>query len=361
MRKFFKNILLVTLPACLFLFAALEIIFRIFIPASQIPNVMFDNEYRILKYDKTAVPEGYASFGKKGEYRFKWRINNEGWNSPVDYPEKRSGKTRIAVIGDSYTEAFQVNNDSIFSNLLQAKLGDSYEVFTFGMSGAPLSQYLHMSRYVTRKFDPDILVINVVHNDFDESLREIKKEDYFLTLSIDSSGIVTENEPPINAYQPNPFKRILSRSATVRYFTFNMNIPAKIQAIKNHKDDNTFNANIKVGKTQELTHKIEIATKYIVEKFKNENIDRRVIFVIDAPRADIYAGKIDSSNVLFLEKILQTVCELNHVEFLSLTHIFQKDFEKYNRAFNAPYDYHWDEYGHLIVGIALEKSFFRKK
>ena len=56
---------------------------------------------------------------------------------------------------------------------LREKLHSQFDVYGFGKSGAPLSQYLQMTRYVIKHFDPEIIVINVIRNDFDESLRRV--------------------------------------------------------------------------------------------------------------------------------------------------------------------------------------------
>lgn len=52
------------------------------------------------------------------------------------------------------------------------RLGDRYEVYSFGFSGSPLSHYLQIARYVNHTVGPDVLVFSVVHNDFSESLCE---------------------------------------------------------------------------------------------------------------------------------------------------------------------------------------------
>ena len=47
----------------------------------------------------------------KNAIRANYKINANGWNSGYDRyePKKTKGKYRIAVVGDSYVEAFQVD------------------------------------------------------------------------------------------------------------------------------------------------------------------------------------------------------------------------------------------------------------
>ena len=71
------------------------------------------------------------------------------------------------MVGDSYVEAFQVDYNKSLSEILRAKLGsDKYEVFRFGISGAPLSQYLHVFRTEILKYAPDLLIFILVTTTF---------------------------------------------------------------------------------------------------------------------------------------------------------------------------------------------------
>jgi hypothetical protein len=49
------------------------------------------------------------------------------------------------------------------------RAGVAAEVLRFGMDGAPLSQYLHVLRHEVRAFKPDVVLVQLIHNDFDES------------------------------------------------------------------------------------------------------------------------------------------------------------------------------------------------
>ena len=63
--------------------------------------------------------------------------------------------------------------DEDIERQLRAK-GHKAEVYQFGMDGAPLSQYLHVLRREVVKYQPDIVVVPLTHNDFDESYRFLK-------------------------------------------------------------------------------------------------------------------------------------------------------------------------------------------
>ena len=74
------------------------------------------------------------------------------------------------------------------------------EVLRFGMDGAPLSQYLHMLRREVSAFKPDLVVVLLIHNDFDESYRFLKTRyaSAFLKIGVDEEGRPRRSPPPIS-------------------------------------------------------------------------------------------------------------------------------------------------------------------
>src|ERR1051325_8981311 len=97
------------------------------------------------------------------------RVNNAGFVNDQDYV--RDGPPLIAVIGDSFIEAQMVTYPESLQGRLAAALKDTFRVYSFAGSGAPLSQYLIWAGYAVKQYGARAVVINVVGNDFDESLR----------------------------------------------------------------------------------------------------------------------------------------------------------------------------------------------
>ncbi len=54
------------------------------------------------------------------------------------------------------------------------RAGVTAEVLRFGMDGAPLSQYPHVLRRDVPAFKLDVVLVQLIHNDFDESYRFLK-------------------------------------------------------------------------------------------------------------------------------------------------------------------------------------------
>lgn len=99
----------------------------------------------------------------------KRQVNNAGFISDQKY-DSAAKTPLIAIVGDSYIEAMQVNYvDTAEANLL-AKCTPNARVYSFGAQFAPLSQYLAWVKYASQTYQPQVVVVNIVGNDFDESL-----------------------------------------------------------------------------------------------------------------------------------------------------------------------------------------------
>jgi len=347
--RFLKNIIFLTLPSFFILFIGLELFFRFVIPASEKPIAYFDEENSLLRSDEKKRTEGTYTIGKFAKIRAKWRTNNYGWNSAIDYhPNASSDKKLISIIGDSFVRALQVDVDKNFAALLRNKLPNEYEVYSFGHDGAPLSQYLHMSRYVNKYFKPHILVFLLIHNDFDESVVQFHSTPYFLQLNMENSnGKIDEVRPT-----KQNFYQFLTYSAIFRYLYSNHGYIAQLY----FGGKQNYNANVDVDFILKKQATVKKATNILIKKIKDENTDKRIIFLMDAPRNDIYSNKLPESNVIWMNEMVRQISQYHHLELIDLTNSFYNNYTKKNKKFNSELDFHWDEYGHSIVSDVLYQN-----
>ena len=98
------------------------------------------------------------------------RTNNAGWVSDIDY-ERTADTPLVAMVGDSYVQGDQVPWRDTCHGRLARRLDDAIRVYSFGINGAPLSQYLAYAEHARDSYRPVALVIPIVENDFDQSLR----------------------------------------------------------------------------------------------------------------------------------------------------------------------------------------------
>lgn len=362
MKKTLKNILFVTLPMMIIFFILLEIVSRIFFPGSDRANTIYDEQNQLVKYDRKYGTRGLWTTGNLAQQRGKWRINNDGWNSPIDYvTEKTAGVKRIAVIGDSYIEAWQVSAEKNYPSLLDDSLGKGYEVYSFGVSGSPLSQYLHMSRYVEKKYSPDIYVFNLIHNDFHESINGLSYIPMYMTIKFDTDSTFTEVQPvkPERTHNKVPGGEILRKSSLFRYLYYNLNLMDKFRSKKAGKKE--VEMNVAVSDVVDKKDSLIAVTKYLLSKIKTELAGKEVIFIMDAPRQNIYKGDLASAKVSWLNQMVSQQCRDMGMPFIDLTPLMATDYEKNKKKFETQYDNHWAEYGHEFVASVLYNYFKNAK
>jgi Fe2+ transport system protein FeoA len=349
-RELARSLLLLGIPSAVACLLALEVFFRVGIPAAEVPLRHFDRAEGILRFDSAGPREGLFTRGRFAEVRGRWRINEAGWNSAIEYlprAQRAPGRTLVAVIGDSYVNGFQVDVERNLAARLREVVGASLEVYGFGMPGAPLSQYLQMSRYVARRFDPDVLAIAVVHNDFHESLRELHPDPAFLQLERADGGLV--EVPPAGPREaaPPPWMR----SALARYLL--ITLQSTLLAGAAPGPDAPFVANVPVEALEAHRERVREATFWVVERLRRENPARTLVVLMDAPRADLYAGTLAASRVLWLNRLLAEACAAYGVPFVDLSERFAAAYARDGTRFESAADAHWNEAGHREAALAL--------
>lgn len=84
---------------------------------------------------------------------------------------KTSTKTRIALVGDSFTFGDNVAYEESWGYLLEKALGPEFEVLNFGVSGYAVDQaYLRYEKDV-RSWHPKLIIFGLISDDVERSLR----------------------------------------------------------------------------------------------------------------------------------------------------------------------------------------------
>lgn len=134
----------------------LEITLRVFgFAARTMPTKNVDGNYLFAPGDS-----GYWVRGGLGEIRNYYEINNQGFNSIVDYEGLDSATINIALIGDSYIQGFQTDVRKSIGRQLENLLGPKYIVHEFGRAGANIVDYgLVYNEYIKSKSYDYIFVL----------------------------------------------------------------------------------------------------------------------------------------------------------------------------------------------------------
>ncbi|MEP6687657.1 MAG: SGNH/GDSL hydrolase family protein [Gemmatimonadales bacterium] len=110
-------------------------------------------------------------------------INHDGMRGPDIPLEHPPGTLRIALLGDSFIEAFEVAFDSTVGQVLARRLsalrGAPVEVLNFGVGGYGTTQELLTLRAQVWKYTPDLVLLAVTTgNDITDNYRPLSQDSY---------------------------------------------------------------------------------------------------------------------------------------------------------------------------------------
>ncbi|HEX8145390.1 MAG TPA: SGNH/GDSL hydrolase family protein [Pyrinomonadaceae bacterium] len=177
---------------------------------------------------------------KEGEAYIK--INSDGLRDREHVKQKPPGTLRIAVLGDSWAEAFQVPMEKSFWAVMERKLsecerlgGMKVEVINFGVSGYGTGQELTTLRRHVWAYSPDIVLLAFNGaNDVSDNSRALRKEEgipYFIyrdgKLLLDSSFLESPAYQLRNSKLNLQLKRVRDYS---RLLQFVYDLPNVIEA-----------------------------------------------------------------------------------------------------------------------------------
>jgi hypothetical protein len=109
------------------------------------------------------------------------QINSRGFRDVEHNYQKPAGTVRIAVLGNSWTEALQVPFENTYTSVLQTKLsqaqcfpGKRVEVLNFGVAGYSTAQELLLLQQKVWSYQPDLVVLALyTARDVTNNVREL--------------------------------------------------------------------------------------------------------------------------------------------------------------------------------------------
>ncbi|MDO8495065.1 MAG: GDSL-type esterase/lipase family protein [bacterium] len=108
------------------------------------------------------------------EYRVPVQLNNFGLVGPDTSLEKPAETFRVAFVGDSFTEAFQVETEAAFPRVIEKRvndLGKKVETLNFGVTSYGTVKEDWVIKNSALRFNPDLIVLGYfVGNDFADNL-----------------------------------------------------------------------------------------------------------------------------------------------------------------------------------------------
>lgn len=297
--------------------------------------------------------------------------NNAGFVN--DQPYRRDDPLPLlAVIGDSYVHAAMVPYPQTLQGQLATALAGKRRVYSFGASGAPLSQYLVWARAAVEDYGADRLVIVVVGNDFDESHVRYKTGPGFWLYAPDSDGVL---KLTLQEYRPGPLRDLAYRSALARYLLFNLGVgPHLLQASvadrlpgpggeQGSPGDLPAGAPSYAGNTAAATDAARMAiSRAVIHAFFRDLpaytrlAPDRVLFVLDGFR---YPPTAEASRGTYFDRMRRLFFDqaaAHGYPAIDMDGPFFARFRQTGERFEWPRDGHWNPLGHELAAKAVLDS-----
>jgi len=209
-----------------------------------------------------------------GETRQYVRINSHGFRDVERDYQKPPNTVRIAVLGNSWTEALQVPHQKTFCTVLEQKLaasgcfsGKRIEVLNFGVAGYSTAQELLTLQQEVWKYNPDVILVALYPaRDIANNVREL-------------NNAVNPEQSPYFVYRGD--KLVLDDS----YRTLAVMQPRQI-ALEQVRD--TLNEHVRVLQAIDALQqagRIQLAMAAMKEKAEKAGVDN-LEFSIYAPPSD---------------------------------------------------------------------------
>jgi len=173
MNRSFRNALLnmiILMTSLMFAAALVEVGVRAF-GLFRFPPDDFVEPHPELGWAHIPNKEGYWIIGNE---RIYVKINSKGLRDKEYSYQKPKGVYRILVLGDSFTEGFQVPLEETFCEVLEKKLAThrtKFEVINAGFAGVGTDYALLFLRREGFKYDPDLVLLAFFGNDIYDNYR----------------------------------------------------------------------------------------------------------------------------------------------------------------------------------------------
>jgi hypothetical protein len=293
------------------------------------------------------------------------QVNNAGYANDQEY-DRDDPRRLLAVVGDSYVQASMIPYHETLQGRLAAMVAPDARVYSFGASGAPLSQYLVWAREAREQWKAQALAIIVVGNDFDESLAIYRKSPGFHHYISDPDGSL---KLQLVEYRPGRLRFIAEHSALVRYLIFNMQVLEHLRGLAESirkigsAAAETYVGNTSAEASADRMRWSEAAVRTFLRDLGTFSGWRpeQVVFVVDGFRYPPQDTSMLSSYFARMRSYFLAEARRAGYEVIDMDTIFMPRFSATGERYEFPNDGHWNGLAHGLAAGAVGRSqlFFR--
>lgn len=358
LKAFLVNLATVVVTICVMLIVA-EVVLRFLPVATALPVEPPTDANPIQRYVANQPYTWSFDWTMNGVVR--GRSNAQGFLADYDY-DANDPRPLVAVVGDSYIEALRVSFKESLTGRLQAALGNRGRAYAFAQSGSPLSQYLAYARHACAAYKPARLVVNVVGNDFDESVFANRRRNGIFHLYPKPEGGFDYRLTPLQT--PGLFQRVARNSALAFYLIRNVGITNLLDrmginlamaeppmpANVGHTDSNANPARV-----EESNRVIDWFLSTLPQAACLSPND--IVLVVDAPRPELYEphmlAAVRTSYFVVMRNRIMAEGRVRGFKVVDTQPNFIAAYGADHQRFERVTDGHWNAHGHAVAAAAV--------
>jgi hypothetical protein len=352
LKKILLHAILILLP-----FLVVEGVFRL-LPVSSPPYILPVSSENPVAHFQPNVDYVF-SVGWNFSIRTSKHSNNFGYNNLSDYDPDETTPL-LMVMGDSYVEAHAVDAGKSAAEILNSGVDGAGRVYSIGLSGAQLSQYLVFADFARTTFRPDAMAFVIIGRDFDESLLKYMSDPRFHYFQESGDNFVLRRVD----YELSLTKKLLRHSAFVRYVMLNLSAKETLERLSGklsgQSQDYVGNMPTKVEEARVTDAKSAI-DEFFRRLPQSTGLDNRsILFVIDGVRPALYSPeelkKAEDSYVSQMMRYFKEHAISRGYEVIDMQPAFIRKHRLDGSRFEFENDSHWNELGHRLVAEEIQKS-----
>ena len=127
------------------------------------------------------------------DFSVEVKISSQGLRD-AEYPYERTSKHRMLVLGDSFGWGFGVEQDEVFSEILERRHPD-WEIINASVSGYGTDQQLLYLERRGRRFAPDVVLLLFNDSDFENNSSGVQYWHNKPFFALDGERVILKNQP----------------------------------------------------------------------------------------------------------------------------------------------------------------------
>jgi hypothetical protein len=328
-----------------------------------------DHDHPVLSFE----PDDEVVYSRDWNFSLvnRFRVNRQGFVNKYDYDADPATPV-LAVIGDSFVEATMVPYEETLQGRLEddarSEYGGAFRVYSFGASGAPLSQYLVYARHARENYNVRSMIFVIVANDFDESLPGYATHRAFHVFQPDGKG---SYELALRG-EYVPVRGLLRQSALVRYLHFHLKVSRTWARLRNlaagRQEQAQYADNTAADTSDKRMQDAHTAVDAFLRLLPSYAAlpSQNIVLVVDAPRSALYAAQslADVPVAGYFQPIRRYLLEEARergYQVVDMAPYFFAEHKKTGIHFEWPTDGHWNGEGHKGAYEEVRSSTFYRR